>query len=169
LTVAVRYVALDQQQRLEFRMRDTLLIVHILGVATWFGANMVQMFVTPRMSRAGNAVAADWQRTVVAMGKVLYPVAAVAVLLTGFGLLGTSNNVFSLSDTFVIVGIVMVVVGAVLGMAFFGPQGEKAAAAYTVGDNDGGTAIVRKVAGVGALDTALLVVTIAAMVTMWGI
>jgi hypothetical protein len=63
-------------------MRDALLIVHILGVSTWFGANMVQMFVTPRMSKAGHAVAAEWQRTVVAMGKVLYPVAAVVVLLS---------------------------------------------------------------------------------------
>jgi uncharacterized membrane protein len=150
-------------------MRDTLLIVHILGVAAWFGTNMVQMFVTPRMSKTGDAMAAEWQRTVVAMGKVLYPVAAVAVLLTGFGLLGTSNSVFSFSDTFVIVGIAMVVVGAVLGMAFFGPQGEKAAAAYTAGDSAAGTAIVRKTAGMGALDTALLVVTIAAMVMKWGV
>ncbi len=150
-------------------MRDALLIVHILGVSTWFGANMVQMFVTPRMSKAGHAVAAEWQRTVVAMGKVLYPVAAVVVLLSGFGLLGTSNNVFSLSDTFIIVGVVMVVIGAALGMAFFGPHGEKAAAAYTEGDSDRGTAMVRRTAGMGTLDTALLVVTIAAMVMKWGI
>jgi hypothetical protein len=150
-------------------MRDGLLIVHILGVATWFGTNMVQMFVTPRMSKTGNTMAAEWQRTVVAMGKVLYPVAAVAVLVTGFGLLGTSNSVFSFSDTFVIIGIVMVVIGAVLGMAFFGPQGEKAAVAYTSGDGAGGTAIARRTTGMGALDTALLVVTITAMVMKWGV
>lgn len=150
-------------------MRDGLLIVHILGAATWFGANMVQMFVTPRVGKAGDTAAAQWHRTVVAMGKMLYPVAAVAVLLTGFGLVGTSNGVFSFSDTFVIIGIVMVVIGAVFGIAFFGPQGEKAAAAYTAGDGAGASAIVRKIAGVGALDTALLVVTVSAMVMKWGI
>ena len=150
-------------------MRDALLIIHILGVATWFGANMVQMFVTPRMSRTGDAAAAEWQRTVVAMGKMLYPVAAVAILLTGFGLVGTSDGAFSFSDTFVIVGIVMVVIGAVLGVAILGPQGEKAAAAYTSGDGASGTAIVRKIAGVGALDTALLIVTVSAMVMKWGL
>jgi uncharacterized membrane protein len=150
-------------------MRDGLLIVHILGVATWFGANMVQMFVTPRMSKAGDAAAAEWHRSVVAMGKVVYTVAAVAVLLTGFGLVGTSNDVFSFSDTFIIVGIVVVVIGAVLGMAFFGPQGEKAAAAYTAGDNTGGAAIVRRTAGMGALDSALVVVAVAAMVMKWGV
>lgn len=150
-------------------MRDGLLIVHILGVATWFGANMVQMFVTPRMSKAGDAAAADWQRTVVAMGKMLYTAAAVVVLVTGFGLVGTSNDLFSYSDTFVIIGIVMVVIGAVLGMAFFGPQGEKAAAAYESGNSAGGTAIVRKTAWMGALDTGLMVVTVAAMVMKWGL
>jgi hypothetical protein len=150
-------------------MRDTLLIVHILGMATWFGANMVQMLVTPRMSKAGDAVAAEWQRTLLAMGNVLYPVAAFTVLLTGFGLLATSNSLFSISDTFVIVGIAMFVFSAVLGMAFFGPQGKKTAAAFTAGDSAVGTALVRKTARLGALDTALLVVTIAAMVMKWGI
>ena len=150
-------------------MSDVLLILHILGVSVWFGASVVQFFVAPRMAKADDATAAAWQRIIVAQGMMLYSPAAIVVLLSGFGLVGTSDGAYSFSDTFVIVGIAVVVIGAVLGIRFFGPQAEKAAVAYEAGDRAAGDAITRRVVPIGALDSALLIAAVAAMVMKWGL
>jgi len=150
-------------------MSDVLLIIHILAAAAWFGANMVQFFMASRMGTADTATAAVWQRSIVALGTRLYAPAAIVALVSGFGLVGTSDGAYAYSDPFVAVGIVMVAIGAVLGVRFFGPQAEKAAAAYDSDDRSGGDAIVGRVGKVGAIDSVLLIATVAAMVMKWGV
>ena len=150
-------------------MSDVLLIVHILGVGAWLGASAVQFFMAPRMRKADIATAASWQRSTVAMGTGLYAPAAVVVMVTGFGLVGTSDGAYSVSDTFVIIGIVMVVVGAVIGIRLLGPAGEKAATAYEADDRAGGDAAAARVGMIGTVDTLLLIVAITAMVMKWGL
>ena len=148
-------------------MENALLIVHILAAAAWFGANVVQFVVGPRMKKADSAVAASWQRMLVSMGMSLYAPAAVLIFITGFGLVGMIPG-SSVSDTFVIIGIAMVVLSAVLGIRFFGPQGEKTAAAYESGDRAAAEAIIGKTLPVALVDSALLVFTIAVMVLKLG-
>ena len=150
-------------------MSDVLLIVHILAVAVWFGANVVQFFMAPRMGKADIAIAAAWQRSIVAMDTRLYTLAAIVALVTGFGLVGTSDGAYAYSDPFVAIGIVTVAIGAVLGIRFFAPQAEKAAGAYDSDDRSGGDAIVGRVGKVGAIDSVLLIATVAAMVMKWGV
>ena len=150
-------------------MESALLIVHILAAATWFGANVVQFFVTPRMTKADSVAAAEWHRMTVAMGVRIYAPAAILLFITGFGLIGVSDGAFLVSDTFVIIGIVMVVIGAVLGIRFSGPQGEKVAAAYDDGDRAAAEALVGRVIRVGAVESLLVIFTIAVMVWKWGV
>ena len=150
-------------------MDNVLLIIHILAAATWFGANMVQFFVAMRLRKADNAIAAEWQRMTVALGKGLYSPAVILLFITGFGLVGTSDGAFEIGDPFVILGIVVVVIGAVVGIRIVGPQGEKAATAYDDGDRAGAEAIITRVSRVALVDTLLLVVAIVAMVNLWGI
>ena len=106
-------------------MEDLLLIVHILAAGTWFGTNMVQFFVTPRMRKASPTAAASWHRMTVGLGMFIYSPAAVLLFITGFGLIGVSDGAYSMGDAFVLLGIVAVVIGAVLGIRFFGPRGER--------------------------------------------
>ena len=151
-------------------MRDTLLIIHILAAGAWIGANTVQFFVNPRIGDQGAVIAAYWHRTVVGFMRFLYMPASLIVLITGVLLVTAVDETdFAMSDAFVSMGFVAVIVGAALGMAFFAPQGRKAAAAYDAGDTRGAAAIEKKIAIGGLIDTAIIIVTVVAMVSKWGV
>ena len=150
-------------------MRDTLLIIHILAAGSWIGANAVQFLITPRIGDQGAAVAAAWHRGVIRMGRLLYMPASIIVLITGIMLLTVvDDSRYEMSDAFVSVGFVAVIIGAGLGMGFFLPQARSTAAAYESGDTGTAAAIERKVAIVGLLDTAIIVLAVVAMVGKWG-
>lgn len=100
---------------------------------------------------------------------MLYPPAAIVILLTGIFLIVTSNGGYQFSDRFVGVGFAMVIVGAVLGTTYFVPRGEKAAALRAAGDANGAVPVERGISRLGMLDTVLLVITIIAMVSRWGV
>ena len=53
-------------------------------------------------------------------------------------------------------------------MRVFGPNADKAAAAFESDDDAGGSAVVSRTMPWSGLDTGLLVVTIVAMVNRWG-
>ena len=149
-------------------MRTFLVVVHIVAAGAWIGANLTQVVVTPRVSKLGGAAAATWMRATVSMGRVLYTPAAILSLVTGFALVLRANSPYEFEQTFVVIGIAMVVVGAVLGARVFGPQGEHAAAAFDKGNDDGARQIVARLNAFSLLDSVLLVVTVWAMTAKWG-
>lgn len=149
-------------------MRNTLLVLHILGVATWFGANMVLAFTGPRASQAGAETRRWWAQTQGAMARVLYNVAGVLVLLTGIGLVLDSDFI-EFSDTFVTIGFLAVIIGAVLGMAVFGPGSRRLVAAIDASDQATEKSLNGRLAVFGAIDSVILVLAVAAMVGKWGL
>lgn len=149
-------------------MRNTLLVLHILGVATWFGANMVLAFASPRAAHASAETRLWWASTQGAMARVLYNVAGILVLITGVVLVLDSDFV-SFADTFVTVGFIAVIVGAVLGMVVFGPGSRKVVDAIERGDEAEERSLNSRLAVFGAIDSLVLVFAIAAMVGKWGL
>ncbi len=149
-------------------MRQTLLVLHIIGVATWFGANMVQAFTGPRVGSAEASTRLWWAETQGAMARVLYNVAGILVLLTGIGLVLDSDFI-EFSDMFVSIGFLAVVIGAVLGMAVFGPGSRALAAAIRDGDAEAERSVTGRLATFGVIDTLVLVIAIVAMVSKWGL
>lgn len=149
-------------------MFEVLLFFHILGVAAWFGANLVRAFARGPMSKAGDATAATWHRATVTMGRVIHTPAAIAVFVTGFGLVGVSEGAYGMTAPFVVVGIIVVIVGAVLAMSVLGPNGERIASAYDEGDRTLAEAVARRSSLVGWVDTALLAFATLLMVLRWG-
>lgn len=149
-------------------MFEILLFVHLLGVAAWFGANLARAFAGGPMSKADPATAATWHRATVSMGRVIHTPAAIAVFITGFGLVGLSEGVYEMTAPFVVVGIVVVVVGAVLAMSVLGPNGRRIASAYEAGDSALAETVARRSALVGWIDTALLAFATLVMVLRWG-
>ena len=147
-------------------MRNVLLILHILGAGAWFGGNMVQLLVNPRIGESGSTVAAHWLRTTARFGTRLYTPAAVLILVTGIWLVLITPYEFS--DVFVSIGFLVVIAGAALGMAVFGPTGRKAADAHESGDAQTAQIAERRLAGFGSLDTVLVVVAITVMVLRLG-
>jgi hypothetical protein len=151
-------------------LRDTLLTIHILAAGTWIGANAVQFVMTPRVGDRGAAIAAAWHRAVVGLMRVLYMPAALILLVTGVLLVTAIDETsYEMSDAFVSIGFLAVIIGAGLGMRFFAPQSRLAAEAYDGGDTGAAAAIERKITIGGLVDTAVLVVTVVAMVAKWGV
>lgn len=144
-------------------MSELLLFLHILGAGAWLGTNLAQIALTTSFRREASAATAAYLRGTVALGTRLYTPASVLILLTGIGMVLTSD-VYGFGSVFVNVGFLMVVVGGVLGSAVFGPKGRAAAALRDSGDEEGAVAVERRIAGFGVLDTVLLMTTIATMV-----
>ena len=132
-------------------MRQTLLILHIIGVAIWLGGNVVLAFVGPRIGAAEATTRIWWAETQGAMARVLYNVAGILVLVTGVGLVLTSDF-YEFSNMFVSIGFLAILVGAGLGMAVFGPGSRALAAAVRDGDADAERAITARLTAFGALD-----------------
>ena len=149
-------------------MSEGLLLLHILGVAIWFGANVTQFAVNRSMMEDRGPVAARWLRTTAGMSKTLYMPAAILILVTGIALVVTSDGVFEFSDVFVSIGIVAIIVGVVLGIKVFEPEAIKAADAFDAGDGDIADTARARIRQFGVIDTLLMVVTVWAMVSRLG-
>ncbi len=144
--------------------RNLLLLVHITAVAAWLGANFVQFVLAPRFRRHGPAEAKAWSEAARFLGRRYYNVAGVLVGASGVFLVLDGDWGW---HGFVLVGIVTVVVGATLGVAVFEPLLKGEAAALERGDDAAAARAQHNVASVAFLDTALLLVTVLAMIDKW--
>lgn len=142
---------------------EALLVGHIIGAASWLGANVVQVVVQPVVRREGNEGLASWYRLTAALSTRLYIPAAILVLATGV-LMVLDNEAYGFGDVFVTIGFSMIVIGALFGSFVFGPDGERAAEAASTGDDAALGRLSGKLAAFGTVDTLLLLFTIVAMV-----
>lgn len=149
-------------------MYTTLLVIHILAAGAWFGTNVVQIMVNPRVRTYPADIGSWWLRRTVAFGTRIYTPAAIVLLITGVVMV-IDNDLFEFSSGFVTIGFTMIIIGAGLGILVFGPRGEAAAAAIESGDEPEVRRLTGSLAGFGALDTVLLVITIMAMTSKWGL
>lgn len=149
--------------------RTLLLTLHIIFVAGWLGANVVQMLLAPRFDKAGGAGNLEWSRAVHWFGQRYYPVVGVVVLLTGIGLVTLDSSPYEFGSGFVVVGIVVVILAAILGGAVFGPLAAKRVAALESGDTGTAKTLLSRIIGFGVFDTALVVLALLAMVDKWGV
>lgn len=141
--------------------RNALLVVHITAAAAWLGANFVQLALTPQFAKRGGEVAASWFEAASWLGKRYYNIAGVVLALTGALLV--QETAYDWSAGFVAVGIVVIVIGAVMGVAFFAPEGERLAAA----SREGTLVASSRYLAFALLDTALVILAISAMVWKW--
>lgn len=149
-------------------MTELLLVLHILGAATWLGANVALLFLGRRYSTAVGQVAAAHWRSSGAMGKLVQTPAAIVILITGIALVLTDDGGVGFGSTFVSIGFAVIIVGAILGMVVFGPRSEQAAALHESGNTKEAATVVSRLFATATVDTALVVLAIAAMVGKWG-
>jgi uncharacterized membrane protein len=147
---------------------DLLLFVHIVAVGAWLGARVTQFVVTPAMQEIGEVQAAAWMRQTVRMGTAIYTPAAVLLLITGFWMV-LRDPLYEFEQTFVAIGIVMVILGSVFGMRIFGPGGREVADLHEAGKTSEAAAAHKRLATFGAIDTLLLMFTIWAMISRLGL
>ncbi|MFQ5522900.1 MAG: hypothetical protein ACE5F5_04910 [Acidimicrobiia bacterium] len=143
-----------------------LLIVHIAAAGTWLGGNIIQAVVPPLAARQGTAVAAGWYRVSAVLSARFYMPAAILILLSGVTMVLIRDEI-SFADTFVSIGIGMVIIGALLGKFVFDPGGRAAAEEIESGDQTPIRSAVGRLAAFGTIDTLLLLFTFTAMVFRW--
>jgi len=145
--------------------RSVVLALHITGVAAWLGANFVQLVLSPRFAKDSDAVVAAWTRQTMVLGKGYYGGAGALILITGVTMV--IDGPWDWSDGFVVLGITVVLLGAALGILFFEPQAGRRADALDAGDRSSADATQRRIIPVAFLDSALVMLTILAMVHKW--
>jgi hypothetical protein len=144
--------------------RNLLLLAHIASVAGWLGANVVQFVVAPRFRRAGGALAQQWTDTASFLGQRYYNVVGALVAVTGVGLVLHGHWRW---EGFVLVGIAMVVIGGVTGVAVLAPLLKKETAARTAGDDAAVAKAQHNFDAVALMDTILVLITMLAMIDHW--
>jgi uncharacterized membrane protein len=148
-------------------MRNALLVLHIIAVAAWLGANLTLGFAGSTTRDADRAARRWWAVTQGQMSRVYYNLAGVVVLLSGVGLV-LVDSPYEFSDVFVSVGFLAVIVGLVLGVFQFGPGTRALVEAIDAGDEAAEHRLNSRLALVGMVDSLVLVVAIVAMVARWG-
>ncbi len=151
-------------------MRDTLLTIHILGAGVWIGTNVMGFIVNPQINPAARVIASDhWHHTDVGFKRNHNMPAYLIVLITGVLLVtAVDGSPYEMSDTFVMIGLIAILAGAVLGEFYIARQSRKVAAAYDADDKRTAASIEQKLAIASLVDMAVIVVAIVAMVSTWG-
>lgn len=147
-------------------LREVLLVLHIAGAGIWLGANVIQAIAPAMTARQGPAAAAGWFRVAAKLGNRLYVPNALLILVTGVFLV-LQTEAYGFGSLFVTIGFAMIIVGALFGVFVFEPGSDRAADAIEAGDQPTIKRAVSRVATFGSIDTLLLLITIAAMVTRW--
>jgi len=145
--------------------RTWLLWLHIAGVAAWLGANFVQLALAPRFTKESAEAQSVWTRQQMWLGTAYYGPVGALIAITGVLLVWHGH--WSWGAGFVWVGISVVVIGAVLGVAAFTPMMQRRVDALERGDTAAAGAALDRVLGLAALDTVLVLTAVLAMVHKW--
>jgi hypothetical protein len=148
-------------------MRDTLLVLHIIGVAAWLGANLTMAFAGSMSPGADASTRRWWAGTQGSLARIYKSVAATVVLVTGVWLV-LDDEGLSMGSTFVSIGFAAIVIGILFGVLVYGPGCRRIASAIDEGDDATEKSVNNRLAAVGGVETLILVVTIVAMVAGWG-
>lgn len=148
-------------------MHTALLVIHILSVVVWLGAGIGAAYLGPRFVNEGGNLALTWMRTADSMGPKLYGPASGLTLLSGIGLVLTTEA-YSFGSWFVILGMAVWVAVAIGNGAYAGPREKKALESFESGDDHTGQETFRKLNPFIAIEFVLLVAVVIAMVYRWG-
>ena len=146
--------------------RTVVLAIHILSVAAWFGVNVAQMLLSPRYAKGSDVEAAGWTRQTIWLDERFYPVNGAVLALSGVTLV--IDGPWDWSDRFVWVGITVVIIGAVMGGAFFGPLAKRRLAGLESGDHGAAAAAHASTIRLAYVDSTLIALAVLAMVDKWG-
>jgi hypothetical protein len=149
-------------------MTDLLLVIHILSAAAWVGGSFLSGFVAPRMARSGaqDAILA-WARVAGEAGAKYFNPAGILTALSGIGLVVTSD-IYDWSDTFVSIGLGVVIAAALIGALVHRPGNERIVAALESGDQAAAATEGKRAAIWGAVTAVLLIVSVVVMVLKTG-
>jgi hypothetical protein len=148
-------------------MHTVLLVIHVLSAIVWLGAGFAAALIGPRLVSQGGSVALSWMRVAESLGPRLFGTASGLTLLSGIGLVLTSNA-YGFGSLFVIFGLVVWILLAIGNGAFGGPREKKALESFEAGDDEAGREILNEMNTFVVAEYALLVAVVVTMITRWG-
>jgi hypothetical protein len=149
-------------------MSELLLIIHILAAAAWIGGGLLNGFVAPRISRSGlEGASLAWARVAAQAGTRYFNPAGLLTALSGIGLVVVSD-VYDWSDTFVSIGIAVVIAAGLIGALVHRPGAERMITALESGDRTAAARDGKRAAIWGAVTIVLLIVAVVVMVLKTG-
>ena len=148
-------------------MTEFLLIVHFLSAAAWIGGSLLAGFVGPRIARSGGEASLVWARVAAEAGTKFFNPAGILTALSGIGLVLVSD-IYDWSDTFVSIGLGVVVAGALIGALVYRPGSNRMIAALESRDFPAAAAQGKNTAIWGAVMAGLLIVAVVVMVLKTG-
>ena len=149
------------------QVHNVLLVIHVLSVILWLGTGMGATFIGPRLVREGGTVALAWLSVAEGMGPRLYGPASGLTLLSGIGLVLTSDA-YGFGSFFVVLGMTVWVLIAIGNGAYAGPREKRALQAFEAGDEETGRETIRALNGFVTVELLLLVAVVIAMIYRWG-
>jgi hypothetical protein len=145
--------------------REILLTLHIVFVAGWLGADIVQYAIVPRLDRDSPEVEKGWARHALFLHQRYYPTVAMLVLISG--VLLVLDGPWKWSSGFIWVGVGAIVLAATLGGGGLGGMATKRLAALESGDVATAADIKRRAFTLSLVVTAVPIIAILAMVDKW--
>ena len=146
--------------------RTILLTLHITAIASWLGADVVQLAMRHRWRDEPVEATKAWARMQFWLHDRYYAVVAVLILASGIALV--EHGDWAWSSAFIWVGIATIVAGGTLGGIGLKGLAKKRADALDASDTDGAAAADRRALPIELLLTAFVLVTVVAMVHRWG-
>jgi len=147
-------------------LRNIALWLHILGGGTWLGANVMQAVVSRGLIGDDSTVAKRWMQAVQKASGPVYGIASALILITGLYLV-LGFDAYGFSDTFVGIGLAVLIIGGALAGLVFNRQTKVAIAAYESGNAAAAAPAHRSIAMWGTIDTLLIALAVLAMVSKW--
>ena len=133
----------------------------------WLGTNIAQMFIGPRLVNGGAGL--QWLKAVEKGSRPIYGAATGLILLTGIYLvMRTGDDLYSFSSAFVGIGIAVVIIGGATAGLVFNRKTRQAIGLYESGDSAKALPVYKSMSPWAYLDTALIALTVLAMVAKWG-
>ena len=142
------------------------LSLHIAAIASWLGADVLQHSMRHRWGRETAEATKAWARMQFWLHDRYYAVVAVLILASGIALVQDGH--WGWSSKFVWVGIATIVAGATLGGIGLKGLAKKRLEALDAGDTQRAVAADGRALPIELLLTALVLVTVVAMVHRWG-
>ena len=149
---------------------ELLLSLHILSMATWFGSSLAIVAMAFMSLRTGPEEFGAFTVRASKWAGRAHPAAGVLILLTGFGLIGDSD-VYGFGDTFVILGLIGLVLAMGIGGALIGRTAEGIVSRIETGSMTAEelTADGRKILLWARVELVILVLVVVDMVAKPGI
>ena len=149
-------------------MTEFLLIIHILSAAAWIGGGLLSGFVAPRLARSGiEGAPLAWARVAAEAGAKYFNPAGILTALSGVGLVLTSD-IYDWSDTFISIGLGVVIAAGLIGALVHRPGAGKVIAALECEDRATAAAEGKRAAIWGVVTSVLLILAVVVMVLKTG-